>query len=101
MALNKLWNTISPLLKNKYILTITLFVVWVAFFDQNNLIDRFENMHKLNQLNKEKEYYQKKIGEDKKRLKELMSDKEDLEKFARETYFMKKDNEDVFVVIEE
>lgn len=99
--MNKIWKFFFEKLKNKYILTITLFVIWVSFFDQHNLIDRFEDIHKLNQLNKEKVYFQKKIEEDKKRLKELMSDNEDLEKFARETYFMKKDNEDVFVVIEE
>ena len=99
--MKRIWDWAFPFLRNKYVLTIVLFVVWVAFFDQNNLVDRFSNIKKLNQLKKEKEYYEKKIVEDQQRLKELKSDNDDLEKFARETYYMKKDNEDVYVVIEE
>jgi cell division protein DivIC len=101
MTIKRIWDWAFPYLRNKYVLTIVLFAVWVGFFDQNNLVDRFSNLKKLKQLNKEKEYYAKKIVEDQQRLKELKSDSDDLEKFARETYYMKKDNEDVYVVVEE
>lgn len=101
MTIKKIGVWVFQYLRNKYVLTLLLFMIWIAFFDQNNLVDRFSNLKKLNQLTKEKEYYKKKILEDKQRLKELKSDSDDLEKFARETYFMKKDNEDVYVVIEE
>jgi cell division protein FtsB len=58
-------------------------------------------MKKLRQLEKEKEYYLNKIKEDQQRIFELTSDSDDLEKFAREKYLMKKDNEDVFIVVQE
>jgi cell division protein DivIC len=101
MTIKKIWDWAFPHLRNKYVLTVLLFFVWIAFFDQNNLVDRLSNLKKLKQLEKEKDYYEKKIQEDLQRIKELKSDDEDLEKFARETYFMKKDNEDVYVIIEE
>jgi len=78
-----------------------VFGIWVFFFDQNNLFDRFSDMKKLKELEKEKIYYENKIKEDQQRIYELTSDKDDIEKFARETYLMKKDNEDIFVVVEE
>lgn len=101
MTAKKFWNITFPVLRNKFVLTTLIFGVWLVLFDQNNLVARFSDMKKLNQLKAEKEYYTKKINEDQRRMKELMTDKENLEKFAREEYLMKKDNEDVFIVIEE
>lgn len=89
------------IVRNKYILTTLLFLVWIIFFDNNNLLDRISNIKKLNQLNKDKEYYIKKIEEDNKRMEELRTNKENLEKFAREQYLMKRDNEDIFIFVEE
>lgn len=54
----------------------------------------------MRQLEKDKAYYEKKIIEDSQRLKELKTNKENLEKFAREQYLMKRDNEDVFVIVD-
>jgi cell division protein DivIC len=81
-------------------LTLLFFVVWIIFFDQNNLIDRIQSIQKIHSLEKEKVYYQKKIEEDKRKLNELRTDRENLEKFAREQYYMKKDDEDIFVLVE-
>lgn len=88
------------LLKNKYVLAVVVLTIWMLFFDQNNLIDRVVNMRKYQQLKKDKEYYQTKIEEDRKKLLELRTNRENLEKFAREQYLMKKDNEDIFVIEE-
>jgi cell division protein FtsB len=88
-------------LRNKYFLALFFFIVWVGFFDQNNIIERFQNFQELKKLSADKEFYQKKIAEDSERLKELKTNKENLEKFAREQYFMKKDNEDVFIIVDE
>ena len=52
---------IFPLLKNKYLLAILFFIIWLIFFDQNNLIDRFEAITKLKQMKQDKEYYIEKI----------------------------------------
>ena len=54
---------------------------------------------KISTLEKEKDYYQKKIEEDNRKIKELLRSPDNLEKFAREQYLMKKDNEDIFVIV--
>ncbi|OFX28000.1 MAG: hypothetical protein A2033_16940 [Bacteroidetes bacterium GWA2_31_9] len=98
--LKRVWIFTLPILKNKFILTSIFFIVWVIFFDNNNLIDRISNLKVLNQLQKDQEYYKEKIYTDTKRLEELRTDKENLEKFAREQYLMKKKNEDIFIMVD-
>lgn len=87
-------------LKNKYVAGIVFFVIWLSFFDQNNMIDRYKTRRQLERLKADKAYYLKKIAADSARLKELKSDADHLEKFAREQYLMKKDNEDIFIIKE-
>ena len=88
-------------LRNKYVFTALIFLLWLLLFDQNSLSERRKLTRDYNQLLQEKEYYQKKIEEDKKRINELKTNNENLEKFAREQYLMKKDNEDIFVIVED
>jgi cell division protein DivIC len=88
-------------LKNKYLIAFLFFAVWIIFFDQNNLIDRIVDIKKYNQMQQDKIYYQAKIKTDKHKLEELRTDRENLEKFAREQYLMKKDNEDIFIIKDE
>jgi cell division protein DivIC len=97
----KFIQRIWPVLKNKYVLAIVFFIVWVLFFDQNNLIDRVMSIHNLRQMESTKQYYQEKIKIDSKKLNELHTDRENLEKFAREQYLMKKENEDIFIMVDE
>ena len=73
----------------------------MTFLDSNDLISRFRMNSKLSSLEDEREYYVEKIKEVEKDRTELMTNKELLEKFAREKYLMKKESEDVFVVVEE
>jgi cell division protein DivIC len=87
--------------RNKYAIAITLFVIWVGFFDENNLIERFQNLVQLSQLKENKEYFIRKIREDAERLKELKTNNENLEKYAREQYLMKRNNEEIFVIVKE
>jgi hypothetical protein len=87
--------------RNKYLIAIAVFLVWLLIFDRNSLIDRMKYMRNLRDLEVEKQFYIERIEEDSRRLNELKTDNENLEKFAREQYFMKKENEDVFVIIEE
>lgn len=89
------------IIRNRFVATTLIFIVWMLLFDQNNLNERRKINTEYNQLLQEKEYYLKKIDEDRRRLNELMTDNENLEKFAREQYLMKKDNEDIFVVVDE
>ena len=97
----KIWKKMLPYVKNKFILTILIFIIWLLFFDHNNLIDRAKELRHLRQLEKDKSYYIERIDKDSKRLKQLKTNNRNLEKFAREQYLMKKDNEDIFVIVEE
>ena len=82
-------------------LTIAVFTIWMLFFDQNNMVDRIRMGSEIRQLEDDREYYLEQIQKDSARLHELTTNKENLEKYAREQFLMKKSNEDVFVVIEE
>jgi len=87
-----------PLFRNKYSLSLILFFVWVVFFDSNNLIDRAFHLRQMHQLEKDKIFYEGKIKDDRAQLEELESNPANLEKFAREHYLMKKENEDIFII---
>jgi len=87
--------------RNKYILTLLVLIVWLLVFDRNNLIDRVKYLKALDEMEEQKIYYIEKIRHDSARLDELRTNAENLEKFAREQYLMKKENEDIFVIVEE
>lgn len=82
---------------NKYVIILLTFAVWMVFFDENSLLNHLEFNKEINQLNQEKEYYESEIKTDKE-LIEKLDDKEELEKFAREQYKMKKENEDIYLI---
>jgi len=84
-------------LKNRYAFTILVFLVFLLFFDQNNLITQYDYRKQLEKLETEKEYFNQEITKTRKELNELTQNPATLEKFAREKYYMKKDNEEVFV----
>lgn len=96
-----IFQKIWPWLKNKYILTILVFAIWMFFFDQNNMVDRIKMTSEINQLEEDREYFLEQIQIDSASLNELTTNKENLEKYAREQFLMKKPNEDVFVVVKE
>ena len=89
------------LLKNKFFISSLAFLVWMTFFDRNDMISQLDYRSQVNKLKAEKEFYNKEIAQVEKDLTELTTDQKKLEKFAREKYLMKKDNEDVFVIVEE
>ncbi|KJD35717.1 septum formation initiator [Tamlana sedimentorum] len=83
--------------KNWFILILVIFAVWMFFFDANSWLIHHELNTDIENLEKEKEYYRKEIEKDKKALKELSTD-EGLEKFAREEYYMKRENEEIYII---
>lgn len=87
--------------RNFYVIATAIFLTWMLLLDSNNLIARFQLSSKLSSLENEKEYYEEKINEVQKDHDELFGDRESIEKFAREKYLMKKESEDIFVVVEE
>jgi cell division protein FtsB len=92
---------ILPYLKNKYYIALVFFIVWMLFLDRNDLVNQYEHLEKVRSLRLEKKYYEEEIRKTQQDLKDLSTDQEHLEKFAREKYLMKKDNEDVFVIVRE
>ena len=94
-------NRLINLLKNKYFLSAVAFIAWMLFFDRNDLMSQYDYRSEVSKLQAEKEFYISETEKAKKDLDELSTNKEKLEKFAREKYLMKKENEDVFVIIKE
>lgn len=92
---------ILPYLNNRYIIALLAFVLWMAIFDENNIVALYKTKQKLKELEKDKKYFTTEIAANKENLNELMSSMDNLEKFAREKYLMKRDNEDIFVFVEE
>jgi len=82
----------------KYILVALVFIIWLCFFDNKSVVDLIQTKGEIEQLELEKRGYLKKIAEDKQKIKELKTNKENLEKFAREQYLMKKQNEDIYII---
>jgi len=86
-------------MRNKYLVTLIIFVVWLFVIDANNLLDRWRDIRKYKTLQRDKEYFSRKIDEEKGKLEELRSDNKSLEKFAREQYRMKKPDEDIYIIV--
>lgn len=84
-----------------YILTGLAMFIWIAFFDNANLITQFRQWRKLKSYESQKEYYTEQIEQVKKERKEVMGNAKAMEQFAREKYLMKKSNETVFVLVDE
>lgn len=82
---------------NKYMLILILFLIWMFFFDTNSYLIHNELDHDINALEDNKEFYKKEIEHDKVFI-EKMKDDDEVEKFAREKYFLKKENEDIFII---
>ena len=86
-------------LKNPFVLITFFFVVWMLFFDTNSYINQRELSKTIDQLEKDQKHYRMEIKKDSIALEEL-SNSEGIEKYAREKYFMKKENEEIFIIEE-
>jgi cell division protein DivIC len=96
----KFLNQIPAFLKNKYFLTGTCFVIWMLFFDPRDIFSQMEYTRELNELKTSKAFYQKEIAKETAELELLKTNPATVEKYAREKYLMKKDNEDLYIVPE-
>ncbi len=92
-------DRIPSWLKNKYVLTVLCFGVWVLFIDDRDFVTtHFRHLNELHKLENRKVYFEEQIKTVRKELDQLKSNPATLEKYARERYLMKRDNEDLFVV---
>jgi cell division protein FtsB len=85
-------------LKNKYLICIVIFVVWMSFFDVKDWGLLIERHNKISELEKSEKMLSEQIQETRAELNLLRSDAQSIERYAREKYYMKKDNEDIFLV---
>ncbi|MCL2414344.1 MAG: septum formation initiator family protein [Bacteroidales bacterium] len=88
-------------LTNKYVITLIVFAVWVTFFGSNNLLSQWKLRQQLKERRAEREYYRREIETNRRNIYFLDNDLEHLERIAREQFLMKRDNEDIFIFIEQ
>ena len=96
--LKNLYEKIPSYLKNKYVIIITLFIIWIVFFDNYNLIRQSKIKKEIKLLEENKNFYSKEIKKDSTEYHELLNSDEKKEKFAREKFLMRKENEDVYII---
>lgn len=98
MTLKQLKNRpIVKIITNKYVIILSVFIIWMVFFDENSLLNHMEFNKEIDKLESEKEYYKSEIYKDSTLIQKLENKKEQ-EKFAREQYHMKKENEEIYLI---
>jgi cell division protein FtsB len=83
---------------NKYLITGIAFALWMLFFDRNDITLQLKRVRELKKLQESEKAMDRQITDTKQELSLLKTDPETLEKYARERYMMKKDNEDLFII---
>lgn len=94
----KLSSPIPSWIWNKYLIAFAVFVVWLLFFDRNDMLTQLERRKELRTLQQSKQYYTEQIAAEKKVLQDLKNNPAAIEKLAREKYLMKRDDEDIFII---
>ncbi len=97
----KYLNGTFAILKNKYFIASAFFIIWMSFFDPKDWGLILARKEKLRDLDKSEKHLTLQIAETRKELDLLKTNAQTIEKYAREKYYMKKDNEDLFIVISE
>jgi cell division protein FtsB len=85
------------IISNVYVLVLTVFVIWMTFFDTNSLLIHLELRKQIRKLEKQQDFLREEIAKDKKIIEKL-SDPKELEKFAREEYYLKRKNEEIYLI---
>jgi cell division protein DivIC len=94
-------SKLPSFIKNKYFIALLAVGAWLLFFDKNNLLHQWRLQRQLNELNRDREYYLEEIDRDSTAIRQLKDDPEELERYARENYLMKKEGEDIYIIPEE
>ena len=98
LKLKKFYKKIPNVFKNKYFLVGFLFIIWIVFLDENNLVSLNQQMNKLEEKQGIIDSVENEISEMEDNLERLNNDPKELEKFSRENFLMKKDNEDIIII---
>ena len=97
----KILKTIFRFFKNKYVITVVVLAAWLLFFDKNDIFSQYERKKEVSKLEAEADYFRNEIARNKKEEAELKSNPKLLEKFAREKFLMKKDGEDIYILVDD
>ena len=98
LKLKEFYKKIPSIFKNKYFIIGFLFVIWISFLDENNLVLLNQQQSKLEKKQEIIDSLENTISEIEIKLERLNNDQKELEKFARENFLMKKDNEDIIII---
>ncbi len=93
-------SRLQNILKSKYFIILAIAGIWIVFFDNYNLRAQHKMAQRIEQLESDRQHYQQKIEELDFEREQLFTNPEELERFARETYFMKKRGEEIFIITE-
>ncbi|MDR1090852.1 MAG: septum formation initiator family protein [Prevotella sp.] len=96
--LKSMFNYLITRYTKVQLLIISVIIVFAFFISESNIFARIGYDAQIMEMNDQIEYYRNKTTEDKQKLEQLQLDKDQIEKFVRENYFMKKDNEDVYII---
>ncbi len=99
--MNQWLEKIPNSLKNKYVLTLIVYLIYLTFFDSNNLGNQWQLYLQSKKLDKEKSFYTQELEKLYREKEELFSDMAHIEKFARENYFMKRSDEQIYIIEEQ
>ena len=92
------FSVLLNIFKSKYLISLTVFAVWIIFFDRNDLITQWDRKQELQKLDSSTSFYEKEIANTKRDLMDLNNKPAILEKFAREKFYFKRHNEEIFLV---
>jgi len=98
--MNKVLTHIPAWLRNKYLIAFTVFFAVMLFLDKNDLFTQMERQKELREMQQSKKHYTTQIATERKELEALKNNPATLEKYAREKYLMKRDNEELFIISE-
>ena len=98
-----MWNKLKIFIKSYriYVFTLLIFVVWLVFFDMANVVNLVNDLTDVRNKKEQKKYYEKEIERIDKTISELEKNDEILEKYARENFYFKNDDEDIYIIEEE
>ena len=96
--IKNLYQKLPAPLRNKYLITFVVFLIWIFFIDKFDIITQIKMNNEFKQLKEQQEFYKAEIEKDSTKVYNLNNNPEEQERFARERFLMKKDNEDVFIV---
>ena len=91
-------HPVGKVLLNKYFVVGFIFLVWICFFDTNNVGQLLRARRTLRSQRQQIEFYEQEISKMERKLEQLQSQRDSLEKFAREEYYYQNDGEDVYVI---